>query len=74
MGAKKGNPFVGIAASLGGMSVGIVAILAVLARDQLMIAVWIVCAFTILGIGLGAMAWKYEKLTSSRGTKEAKED
>ena len=54
----KGNPFVGIASVVGAISLCIVVIIAVLAKDQLSVAVWIVAALAIMGICLGFFASK----------------
>jgi hypothetical protein len=56
MAEEKGNPVVRIASVLGGVSLAIVVIIAVLARDQLSIAPWIVWALAAMGIGLGFVA------------------
>jgi hypothetical protein len=54
----KRNPVVGIASVLGGISLSIVAVIAVLAKDQLWVAAWIVAALAVMGIGLGFFASK----------------
>lgn len=53
---KQKHPSVAIAAIIGGVSLAIVVIIAVLARDQLSIAAWIVAALAVMGIGLGYFA------------------
>jgi hypothetical protein len=58
MAEKKSNPVVGIASVIGGISLCIVVIIAVLAKDQLSVAVWIVAALAIMGICLGFFASK----------------
>jgi hypothetical protein len=58
MSEEKGTPFVGIAGTIGGISLAIVAILAVLAREHLMVAAWVVGALAIMGIFLGFSATK----------------
>jgi hypothetical protein len=55
---KTSNPVVGIASVLGGISLSIVAVIAVLAKDQLWVAAWIVAALAVMGIGLGFFASK----------------
>jgi uncharacterized membrane-anchored protein len=50
---QKKNPLVGIAAVIGGISLCIVAVIAIFAKAQLKVAVWIVAALAIMGIGLG---------------------
>jgi hypothetical protein len=61
MAENKGIPFVGIAGVIGGISIAIVTVIAVLARDQLAIAAWIVGALAIMGIGLGFFASRMSK-------------
>ena len=58
MAKQKSNPVVGIASVIGGISLCIVAVVAVLAKDQLVIAAWIVGALAVMGIGLGFFASK----------------
>jgi len=57
----KGNPFVAIAGIVGGISVAIVAVIALFAKDQLMLAPWVVGVLALMGAILGAMARKKEK-------------
>jgi uncharacterized membrane protein len=52
----KHNPVVGVAAVIGGVILAVVAVFAVLARDQISAAVWIVGALAVLGIALGYFA------------------
>jgi hypothetical protein len=47
---------VAIAATIGGISVAIVATLAVLAEERLMVAAWVVAALALMGVFLGALA------------------
>ena len=61
MAERKGNPVVGIASVIGGISLCIVIIVAIFAKDQLAVAAWIVAALAIMGLGLGFFA--------SRGSK-----
>jgi len=61
MSEDKGNPFVAIVGTVGGISVAIVAVIAFLAKDQLMVAPWIVGVLALMGAILGAMARKKEK-------------
>jgi crotonobetainyl-CoA:carnitine CoA-transferase CaiB-like acyl-CoA transferase len=58
MSEKKGDPFVAIAGIIGGISLAIVVLIAVLARDQLMVATWVVAVLALMGVFLGAMAAK----------------
>jgi hypothetical protein len=58
MSEDKGTPFVGIAGTIGGISVAIVTILAVLAKEHLMVAAWVVGALAIMGMYLGYAAAK----------------
>ena len=58
MSEEKGSPFVGIAGTIGGVSLVVVTILAVLAKEQLMVAAWVVGALVVLGIFLGFAASK----------------
>jgi Zn-dependent protease len=64
MADQKGGPLVSIASVIGGISVVIVAIIAVLAEDQLSVAVWIVAALAIMGIGLGFFASKSSRVST----------
>jgi len=52
------NPFIGIAGSIGGISVGVVALVAIFATDHMAAAAWIVGALAIMGIALGYFASK----------------
>ena len=52
----KKDTIVGVAGVVGGISLCIVAILAIFAKDQLAVAPWIVAALAIMGIGLGYFA------------------
>ena len=61
MAEQKGSPLVSIARVIGGVSVAIVAIIVVFAKDQLSVAVWVVAALAIMGIGLGFFALKSSK-------------
>ena len=61
MAEQKGNPVVGIASVIGGISLCIVAVIAIFAKDQLSVAPWIVAALAIMGIGLGFFALKVSK-------------
>jgi hypothetical protein len=54
----KRNPVVGIASILGGISLCVVAVIAIFAREQLWVAIWIVAALAAMGIGLGFFASK----------------
>jgi hypothetical protein len=56
-----GNPFVGIAGSLGGLLVAIVAIVAIFAETYLEITVPIAFSFALLGIFLGYFAYKQNR-------------
>ena len=53
MDEQKKNPLVGIAAVIAGISLCIVAVVAIFAKAQLMVAVWVVAALAVMGIGLG---------------------
>ena len=61
MAERKDNPVVGIASVIGGISLCIVVMVAIFAKDQLAVAAWIVAALAIMGLGLGFFA--------SRGSK-----
>ena len=61
MSKQKSHPAVGIAAVVGGISLCIVAEIAIFARDQLSVAAWIVAALAVMGIGLGIFASKGPK-------------
>jgi len=61
MADQKGNPVVGIASVIGGISLSIVTVIAIFAKDQLSVAPWIVAALAIMGIGLGFFASKGSK-------------
>jgi len=58
MSGDKGSPFVGIAGTIAGISMIIVVILAVFAKEQLMVAAYVVGALAVLGIFLGFAASK----------------
>jgi len=53
-----GTPFVAIAGTTGGISVAVVAVLAIFAREHLMVATWVVAGLAVMGVLLGAMALK----------------
>ena len=55
------NPVVGIASVIGGISLCIVAVITIFAKDQLSVAPWIVAALAIMGIALGFFASKMSK-------------
>jgi len=55
------NPFVGIGASLGGISVAIVAIVLIFASDQAWILTIIIPCLAVMGILLGYFASKRTK-------------
>jgi hypothetical protein len=61
MAEQKRNPVVGIASVIGGISLCIVAVIAIFAKDQLLVAPWIIAALAIMGIGLGFFASKASK-------------
>ena len=56
MAERKDNPVVGIASVIGGISLCIVVMVAIFAKDQLAVAAWIVAALAIMGLGLGFFA------------------
>ena len=58
MAEQKSNPVVGIASVIGGISLCIVAVIAIFAKDQLSVAPWIIAALAIMGIVLGFFASK----------------
>ncbi len=61
MADQKGNPVVGITSVIGGISLCIVVVIVIFAKDQLSVAAWIVAVLTIMGIGLGFFASKMSK-------------
>ncbi len=61
MAGQKGNPVVGIASVIGGISLCIVAVIAIFAKDQLSVAPWIIAPLAIMGIVLGFFASKVSK-------------
>ena len=61
MSEDRGNPFVAIAGIIGGISVAIVFIFVLFAKDQLMVAPWIVGVLAVMGAILGATARKKDK-------------
>jgi len=61
MANQKGNPVVGIASVIGGISLCIVVVIVIFAKDQLSVAAWIVAVLAIMGIGLGFFASKMSK-------------
>ena len=58
MNESKPNPVVGICASIGGIAVAIVAVLAIFAPSHLCVAPWIVGVLALMGIILGFLASK----------------
>ena len=58
---KQSNTYVGIAGTIGGISVAIVAVIAIFSAKNLYIAAWIVGALALMGIVLGAFASKAKK-------------
>jgi Zn-dependent protease len=56
MAEQKPNPAVSIAGVIGGISLCIVGVILVFAKDQLSIAAWIVAALAVMGLGLGFFA------------------
>jgi len=58
MGEDKAGPYVGIAGTIAGISMIIVVMLAVLAKEHLMVAAYVVGALAVLGIFLGFAASK----------------
>lgn len=56
MADQKSNPVVGIAGVIGGISLCIVVVILVFARDQLSVAAWIVGTLALMGVGLGFFA------------------
>jgi hypothetical protein len=56
MSKEKANPFMGIAGAVGGVSLCIVTVIAIFAREQLWVAAWIVAALALMGVGLGFFA------------------
>ncbi len=58
MAEQRGNPVVAIAAVIGGISLSVVFVILILAKDQLSIAPWIVGALALMGLGLGFFASK----------------
>ena len=61
MAEQKGNPVVGIVSVIGGISLCIVGVIAIFAKDQLSVAAWIVAALAVMGIALGFFASKMSK-------------
>jgi len=61
MADQKGNPVVGIASVIGGISLCIVVVIVIFAKDQLSVAAWIVAVLAIMGVGLGFFASKMSK-------------
>jgi hypothetical protein len=61
MDVDKKNPVVGIAAVIGAISLCIVLVIAIFAKDQLSVAAWIVAALAVMGIALGFFASKMSK-------------
>lgn len=55
---ENGNQFVKIAGSIGGLMVGMAAIVLIFAQDQAYILIYIVAAMALLGIALGYFAHK----------------
>ena len=61
MDVQKSNPVVGIAGVIGAISLCIVSVIAIFAKDQLSVAAWIVAALAAMGIVLGFFASKMSK-------------
>ncbi len=61
MAGQKGNPVVGIASVIGGISLCIVAVIAILAKEELWVVPWVAAALAIMGIVLGSFASKMSK-------------
>ena len=61
MSHQKSHPAVGIAGVIGGISLCIVTVIAIFARNQLFVAAWIVGPLALMGIGLGYFASKTSK-------------
>jgi len=61
MAVDKRNPVVGIASVIGGISLCIVLVISIFAKDQLSVAAWIVAALAVMGIVLGFFASKMSK-------------
>lgn len=55
---QKVNPFVAIAGTIGGISIGIVAITAIYANQHFAVVPWLIGALAVMGIFLGFMAGK----------------
>ena len=58
---KEGNPFVAIPASLGGLYLGLVCLLLIFARDQVVLAVPLIWGFVVLGIAALFFAYLAQK-------------
>jgi hypothetical protein len=58
MSERKDHPAKGIASVIGGVSLCIVAVVAIFAKDHLSTAAWIVAALSVMGLGLGSFASK----------------
>lgn len=61
MADQKNHPAVGIAAVISGIALCIVVVIAIFARDQLLVAAWIVTPLSIMGFGLGFVASRDSK-------------
>ena len=61
MSEQTGNSLVGLAGTIGGFSVAIVAIIAIFAKEQLVVAPWIVGALVVMGIFLGMIVLRMKK-------------
>ncbi len=55
-----GNPFVAIAGIIGGLSIGVVALIAIFSSENIIVAAWVVGALAAMGAVLGSMALKQE--------------
>ena len=58
MAEKEDGPFGSIARTIGGISLTVVVVVAVFAREHLCVAAWIVAALTAMGIFPGLVASK----------------
>lgn len=55
---KETNPCVLIAASIGGLCVGAIAVISIFVPSQIEVAAWITGALSIMGIALGYLSTK----------------
>ena len=57
---KQNNSYIGIAFIIGGVCLGVIALIAIFSPEHMTTAPWTVSALSIMGLGLGHMSSKRE--------------